>query len=129
MTISYNADADPDPTTQIAWPARHKQRTASSSQHESQQSSGQTSYQAVQGNGKQNNTSMRQHSSESQRTRLSTWNLITLSISMAGAQIAWTVELGYVLYAAGPPMFNLPRPTDMEHLFFCPWGYQSRLPA
>ncbi|KAF9019235.1 MFS general substrate transporter [Hymenopellis radicata] len=27
--------------------------------------------------------------------RLSTWNLITLSISMAGAQIAWTVELGY----------------------------------
>lgn len=26
---------------------------------------------------------------------LSTWNLITLSISMAGAQMAWTVELGY----------------------------------
>jgi solute carrier family 45 protein 1/2/4 len=30
------------------------------------------------------------------KQRLSTWNLITLSISMAGAQIAWTVELGYV---------------------------------
>jgi solute carrier family 45 protein 1/2/4 len=29
------------------------------------------------------------------KQRLSTWNLITLSISMAGAQIAWTVELGY----------------------------------
>ncbi|CAA7259880.1 unnamed protein product [Cyclocybe aegerita] len=26
---------------------------------------------------------------------LSTWDLITLSISMAGAQITWTVELGY----------------------------------
>ncbi|KAJ7590853.1 hypothetical protein C8J56DRAFT_781752 [Mycena floridula] len=29
------------------------------------------------------------------KRRLSTWDLITLSISMAGAQIAWTVELGY----------------------------------
>ncbi|KAF9464426.1 major facilitator superfamily domain-containing protein [Collybia nuda] len=26
---------------------------------------------------------------------MSTWDLVTLSISMAGAQIAWTVELGY----------------------------------
>uniref|UniRef100_D8PPH9 MFS general substrate transporter n=2 Tax=Schizophyllum commune (strain H4-8 / FGSC 9210) TaxID=578458 RepID=D8PPH9_SCHCM len=29
------------------------------------------------------------------KKRLTTWDLITLSISMAGAQIAWTVELGY----------------------------------
>ncbi|EKM80157.1 hypothetical protein AGABI1DRAFT_38124 [Agaricus bisporus var. burnettii JB137-S8] len=29
------------------------------------------------------------------KRHLSTWDLITLSISMAGAQIAWTVELGY----------------------------------
>ncbi|KAJ7276530.1 hypothetical protein B0H12DRAFT_1085808 [Mycena haematopus] len=29
------------------------------------------------------------------KRRLTTWDLITLSISMAGAQIAWTVELGY----------------------------------
>ncbi|TFK29392.1 MFS general substrate transporter [Coprinopsis marcescibilis] len=29
------------------------------------------------------------------RKQFSTWDLITLSISMAGAQIAWTVELGY----------------------------------
>ncbi|KAJ3869435.1 major facilitator superfamily domain-containing protein [Lentinula novae-zelandiae] len=29
------------------------------------------------------------------RKRLSTWDLITLSISMLGAQIVWTVELGY----------------------------------
>jgi solute carrier family 45 protein 1/2/4 len=33
--------------------------------------------------------------SEPGKQRLTTWNLITLSISMAGAQIAWTVELGY----------------------------------
>jgi solute carrier family 45 protein 1/2/4 len=31
-----------------------------------------------------------------QKRRLSTKDLIFLSISMAGAQIAWTVELGYV---------------------------------
>ncbi|TRM67670.1 hypothetical protein BD626DRAFT_394892 [Schizophyllum amplum] len=43
----------------------------------------------------------RQHSPEAalptdaKKKRLSTWDLITLSISMAGAQIAWTVELGY----------------------------------
>ncbi|KAJ7068403.1 MFS general substrate transporter [Mycena amicta] len=29
------------------------------------------------------------------KRQLSTWDLVTLSISMAGAQIAWTVELGY----------------------------------
>jgi solute carrier family 45, member 1/2/4 len=31
------------------------------------------------------------------RRRMTTWDLVNLSISMAGAQIAWTVELGYVL--------------------------------
>lgn len=28
------------------------------------------------------------------KRQLTSWDLITLSISMAGAQIAWTVELG-----------------------------------
>jgi len=88
MSMSYNADADPDPTSQIAWPARHRQRTTSTTQ---QETPGPTSYQAIEGNGKQNNSSVQE---QSPRTRLSTWNLITLSISMAGAQIAWTVELG-----------------------------------
>lgn len=89
MTIAYNPDADPDPTTQIAWPASHRSRTTSNSQQETQ-SVEQESYQAMDGNAKQ-----KQHASEPGRTRLTTWNLITLSISMAGAQIAWTVELGY----------------------------------
>ncbi|KIK37654.1 hypothetical protein CY34DRAFT_92369 [Suillus luteus UH-Slu-Lm8-n1] len=79
MTIAYNPDADPDPTTQIAWPASHRSRTTSHSQQETQSADG----------------SDKQHASEPGRTRLTTWNLITLSISMAGAQIAWTVELGY----------------------------------
>lgn len=89
MTIAYNPDADPDPTTQIAWPASHRSRTTSNSPEETE-SVEQESYQTIDGNGKQ-----KQHASEPGRTRLSTWNLITLSISMAGAQIAWTVELGY----------------------------------
>jgi len=97
MSISYDAGADPDPTSQIAWPARHRQRTGSNSQRGPEvQSSDQASYQALEGIGKQTNGSSQQHSSEAGRTRLSTWNLVTLSISMAGAQIAWTVELGYV---------------------------------
>lgn len=94
MTIAYNPDADPDPTTQIAWPASHRSRTTSHSQEETQ-SVEQESYQAIDGNGKQADGSDKQHASEPGRTRLTTWNLITLSISMAGAQIAWTVELGY----------------------------------
>lgn len=93
MTIAYNPDADPDPTTQIAWPASHRSRTTSHSQQETQ-SVEQESYQAIDGNGKQADGSDKQHASEPGRTRLTTWNLITLSISMAGAQIAWTVELG-----------------------------------
>lgn len=93
MTIAYNADADPDPTTQIAWPARHRQRTQSSSQQETQFPDEAPS-QTLNGNGKQPDSSGHQHT-EPGRTRLSTWNLITLSVSMAGAQIAWTVELGY----------------------------------
>jgi len=36
------------------------------------------------------------------KRKLSTWDLITLSISMLGAQIVWTVELGYVLYLDAP---------------------------
>lgn len=94
MAIAYNPDADPDPTTQIAWPASHRSRTTSYSQQETQ-SVEQESHQAVDGNGKQTDRSGKQHTSEPGRTRLTTWNLITLSISMAGAQIAWTVELGY----------------------------------
>ncbi|KIJ56704.1 hypothetical protein M422DRAFT_57368 [Sphaerobolus stellatus SS14] len=31
----------------------------------------------------------------SRLNRLSTWNLFTLSLGMAGSQVAWTVELGY----------------------------------
>ncbi|EIW82085.1 MFS general substrate transporter [Coniophora puteana RWD-64-598 SS2] len=77
MTFPVNANADPDPTTQIAWPARQRRSSRSPSR------------QALLGD----------HDAHDRASycadRLTTWNLITLSISMAGAQIAWTVELGY----------------------------------
>ncbi|KAF9226586.1 MFS general substrate transporter [Gyrodon lividus] len=93
MTIPYNIDADPDPTSQIAWPAaRHRQRTPDMQLEQDSEPGSETavSYQSTDGTGKRSTVA-----SEHPRHRLTTWNLITLSISMAGAQIAWTVELGY----------------------------------
>ncbi|KAG9317437.1 hypothetical protein JVU11DRAFT_1637 [Chiua virens] len=94
MAIPYNVDADPDPTSQIAWPAaRHRQRTTSGLQLDpGSEPSTETavSYRSTGDAGKQSVVPL-----EHPRHLLSTWNLITLSISMAGAQIAWTVELGY----------------------------------
>ncbi|RDB22586.1 General alpha-glucoside permease [Hypsizygus marmoreus] len=80
------ADADPDPTTQIPWPTARSGETA-----ETESSAGtfveETTPRTVAENSGQK--------VDPGRRRLSTWDLITLSISMAGAQIAWTVELGY----------------------------------
>ncbi|KAJ3561061.1 hypothetical protein NP233_g10429 [Leucocoprinus birnbaumii] len=46
------------------------------------------------GSDDENTTWTNNHMAPGKR-KLSTWDLITLSISLAGAQIAWTVELGY----------------------------------
>jgi len=88
MPFPTAADADPDPTTQIPWPSRSGKRTRSQNgetltEGESQNGSGNGT---SQGNGKKEDTA---------RRRMSTLDLIYLSISMAGSQVAWTVELGY----------------------------------
>jgi solute carrier family 45 protein 1/2/4 len=88
MTIPIIADAE-DPTTQVAWPA--SKRSQENLTDGSASSNGSTS------SGVQRPD---EHAKiippvDVGKQRLSTWNLITLSISMAGAQIAWTVELGY----------------------------------
>ncbi|KAI6003738.1 MFS general substrate transporter [Pisolithus albus] len=91
MAIPLSADADPDPTSQIAWPAtRNRQRTTSTTPLDNGCRSGETtvSYQSVAGGGKRPHV-------EPKRVRFSTWDLFTLSASMAGAQVAWTIELGY----------------------------------
>jgi len=90
MTIPVTADADPDAMSQTPWPARHRQRTTSSNPLD-QPSSGTTvtSYQSIEGGNK-----AFQDVPEPKRVRFSTWDLFTLSVSMAGAQVTWTVELG-----------------------------------
>lgn len=79
---------DPDPTTQIPWPGARKR-----SDRDSPASSA-----PVNPNGHRNSS---RHPSENSRAEvngkrrhLSTLDLFNISISMAGAQIAWTVELG-----------------------------------
>jgi hypothetical protein len=82
-------EVDPDPTTQIAWPGARKRsdpdpdvsRVSQSPANPTDNSSRRPSVGSrADANGK--------------RRRLSTLDLVYLSISMAGAQIAWTVELG-----------------------------------
>ena len=74
------ADSDPDPTSQIPWPSRGRvpARVESSAVKKDPVPP----------------IRPRRMSAVQERRLFSTWDLITLSISMAGAQIAWTVELG-----------------------------------
>ncbi|KAI0068767.1 MFS general substrate transporter [Artomyces pyxidatus] len=93
MAFPTHADADPDPTTQIPWPGSRNKRSdpdlnrsrrapagGEDVDHPNQDDGGSRRSQSRDRNGKK---------------RLSTLDLFNLSISMAGAQIAWTVELGY----------------------------------
>jgi solute carrier family 45, member 1/2/4 len=79
---------DPDPTTQIPWPGARKRPD-----HDPRASSPSL-------NSTSHNNQSRRPSEVSRaeisgkRRHLSTLDLFNLSISMAGAQIAWTVELG-----------------------------------
>jgi solute carrier family 45 protein 1/2/4 len=79
------ADTD-DPTSQIPWPAARSRL-----QHDAAVDEG-TSIASTSDGGPVDGKSA---SSPAGRPRLSTWNLITLSIAMGGAQMAWTVELGW----------------------------------
>jgi len=74
------ADSDPDPTTQIPWPATRGQVP----DHSVGESAGSVGERDAHNRSK----------TPPGKRQLTSWDLITLSISMAGAQIAWTVELG-----------------------------------
>jgi hypothetical protein len=73
---------DPDPTSQIPWPGRSR------TQEEDE---------LAEVDDVVPSNIIRKVSTPQEKRFFSTWDLITLSISMAGAQIAWTVELGLVL--------------------------------
>ncbi|KAK7060524.1 hypothetical protein VNI00_001290 [Paramarasmius palmivorus] len=82
------ADANSeDPTTQIPWPSR-RPRISPRNSDEADTNTVVPEQDTTPGNGKDGSRS-------TTKRRLTTWNLITLSISMLGAQIVWTVELGY----------------------------------
>ena len=86
-----NADADPDPTTQMAWPnARHNTKGASESAAPDL-----AEYDGGEGDGGERSSSSRRTDGAGGKKRMSMMDLFNLSISMGGAQIAWTVELGY----------------------------------
>lgn len=95
MTFPTSVDADPDPTTQIPWPSRQPKRVRIESQErERSRTLPEPSTRNDLANGTQ-----KDREPDLSRRRMSTWDLVKLSISMAGAQIAWTVELGYVSLA------------------------------
>ncbi|KAI0939227.1 hypothetical protein AcV5_000707 [Taiwanofungus camphoratus] len=94
MTFPTAGNADPDPTTQIPWPSRSGKRAREvipSGQDITDEivHNGHGSNQGL--NGKKRTSGQDSLASR----RLSTLDLINLSISMAGSQVAWTVELGY----------------------------------
>ncbi|KAJ7129532.1 hypothetical protein C8R44DRAFT_777013 [Mycena epipterygia] len=74
-----------DPTTQVPWPTRTRNAQALASGSEAETLL----------DGPNNVEEVVKKIVTPAKRRLTTWDLITLSISMAGAQIAWTVELGY----------------------------------
>lgn len=90
MALPPNADADPDPTTQIPWPGKSSKRvrvdTTNAAEPTTEQSSRSQSIARKDAAKKATDPTKR---------RMSTMDLFNISISMAGAQVAWTVELGY----------------------------------
>ena len=77
-------DGDPDPTTQIPWPSARARHTTGLDESAVVDDDELQNTPAIIGNIK----------ATPLKRRLTTWDLVTLSISMGGAQIAWTVELG-----------------------------------
>jgi solute carrier family 45 protein 1/2/4 len=82
-------DPDPDPTTQIPWPGARKR----SSDRDLDVSRVPPPADPTTNSPRRPSVGSKADAN-GKRRRLSTLDLINLSISMAGAQIAWTVELG-----------------------------------
>lgn len=96
MTFAANPHADPDPTTQMTWPSSRRNPSGS---HTHKSGGGVESPQVERGPLRLDPaaTGIKTFVNPAAK-RLTTKDLIFLSISMAGAQIAWTVELGSVLH-------------------------------
>jgi solute carrier family 45 protein 1/2/4 len=94
MAFVVSPDADPDPTTQMAWPGARGKRTsvdANSSTLDGTTEADDERAEAERGAARQSRME------RAGKKKMSVLDLFNLSVSMAGAQIAWTVELGCVL--------------------------------
>ena len=106
MASSASSAADPDPTSQIPWPSGRKASGVSiaSPATDVPSSSGSHSEVNVTRNLLKHNeyNGRVQHPPQDVKLLalkpLTKWNLFTLSLGMLGAQVAWTVELGYAEY-------------------------------
>ena len=101
MTFPSNADVDPDPTTQMTWPSSRRNPSGSHILKSGYVGGGAESPQTERGPLRLNTANAGIKTlvnPPGTKRRLTTKDLIFLSISMAGAQIAWTVELGCVLH-------------------------------
>ena len=125
MTFPSSADADPDPTTQIPWPARptHRRR-ASTINHPGSIAGSSTAIDDALGTAGKRVASPGKGDGAVKR-RMSTWDLVKLSISMAGAQIAWTVELGCVVTLTSECNQLICACADMEHRSCCPSDFPN----
>jgi solute carrier family 45 protein 1/2/4 len=85
MTLTPPSGVDPDPTTQIPWPGARKRSDREADAQET--TNGASRYNS-------RRPSVVSRAEINGKRRLSTLDLFNISISMAGAQIAWTVELG-----------------------------------
>ena len=95
MTFPANVDSDPDPTSQIAWPARQGERTRrGSNKHNGQNGRSGSRPSASRTNGGVAKPAGAEAESSGGKKRMSTLDLFNLSLAMGGSQVAWTVELG-----------------------------------
>jgi solute carrier family 45 protein 1/2/4 len=88
MTLPPISGVDPDPTTQIPWPGARKRSDRELD------APGATTPPVNSRNESRRGSEVSRAEINGKRRRLSTSDLFNLSISMAGAQIAWTIELG-----------------------------------
>ncbi|KAI0251256.1 MFS general substrate transporter [Lactifluus subvellereus] len=88
MSLTPVSGVDPDPTTQIPWPGARKRSDREVDAPDPAPANGGSRYNS-------RRPSVISKAEMNGKRRLSTLDLFNLSISMAGAQIAWTVELGY----------------------------------
>lgn len=95
MTFPANVDADPDPTSQIAWPGRQGGRGRRASKHLHDTRSGSGSRPSMSGANGGGVAKPPAAETAGEKSRMSTLDLFNLSIAMGGSQVAWTVELGY----------------------------------